>query len=159
MGVVDTFGLCLCKSSSVCVAMADRRHGHDSIIDSSYRKVASTVVFRFKHVWFKQEFRFHFSQNETMFDLSKIFGLSKKFALSDTFIKSKNYCTSPSCFEAHGCLFRLLMKGIFDTWFLMLMYCDHLSFLFELVTHINTRDFTVFIWKLELTVTYFRMVT
>ena len=46
--------------------------------------------------------------------------------------------TSPSCFEAHAGLFRLLMKGIFDAY--VLLSFDK-SFVFELETRVNTRDF------------------
>ena len=48
--------------------------------------------------------------------------------------------TSPSRFEAHAGHFRLLMKGIFDAY--VLWPFDKKSF-FELVTRVNTRDFTV----------------
>ena len=48
--------------------------------------------------------------------------------------------TSSSHFEAHAGLFRLLMKGIFNA--SVLSAFDKKSF-FELVTLVNTSDFTV----------------
>ena len=47
--------------------------------------------------------------------------------------------TGPSRFEAHAGLFRLLMHGIFDAY--VLLSFDK-SFVFELETQVNTRDFT-----------------
>jgi hypothetical protein len=45
--------------------------------------------------------------------------------------------TSLSCFEAHAGIFGLLKQGIFDA------YAFDKILFFELVTRINTRDFTV----------------
>ena len=44
---------------------------------------------------------------------------------------------SPSCFEAHVGLFRLLMNGIFAAF--------GTKFIFELVTHVRTHNFTVYL--------------
>ena len=48
--------------------------------------------------------------------------------------------TSPSHFEAHAGLFRLLVKGTFDAYAL---WTSDKSFVFELEKRINTQDFTV----------------
>ena len=54
------------------------------------------------------------------------------------------YCivvsTSPSCFEAHAGLFRLLMKRIFDAYGL---WPFDKSFVFDVKMFVIIRDFTV----------------
>ena len=49
--------------------------------------------------------------------------------------------TSPSCFESHVGLFRLLMKGIFDAY---VLWPFGEKFIFELVTRVRSGNSTVF---------------
>ena len=50
--------------------------------------------------------------------------------------------TTPSRFEAHAGLFRMLMKGIFDAYVLSPFGEKFIS---ELVMHVRTRDSTVYV--------------